>query len=188
VTKITEEAKQLFRQSIGEITPLRCTERIERQNRHQVLKKRLHLRRRGLPEIWFSESDEPHTVNGLARSETSLIFQRCALPSKQLSALKNGHFSTRCVIDLHGLSEAQAEEKMKHTLQRCHQRSDRYLLVVHGKGLSGSSEHPILKNWLNWWLRNQARVLAFHTAQLADGGSGALYVLLAPVNHHITQP
>ncbi len=188
MTKITEEAKQLFRQSIGDITPLRYTERIERQNRHQVLKKRLHLRRRGLPEIWFSESDESHTVNGLARSETSLIFQRCALPSKQLSALKNGHFSTRCVIDLHGLSEAQAEEKMKHTLQRCHQRSDRYLLVVHGKGLSGSSEHPILKNWLNWWLRNQSRVLAFHTAQLADGGSGALYVLLTPINHHITQP
>lgn len=188
MTKITEEAKQLFRQAMGGVTPLKTTERLPQGNRDQILKQRLRLRRRGLPETWFSETCEVHTVNGLARSETSLIFQRCTLPSKQLNALKKGNFSTRCVIDLHGLSEAQAEEKMKHSLQRCHQRTDRYLLVVHGKGLSGSSEHPVLKNWLNWWLRNQSRVLAFHTAQLVDGGSGALYVLIAPTDHHLNKP
>lgn len=188
MTKITEEAKQLFRQTIGEVTPLKTTERHPQNNRDKILKQRLRLRRRGLPEAWFSETCEVHTVNGLARSETPLIFQRCAIPSKQLNALKKGNFSTRCIIDLHGLTEAQAEETMKHILQRCHHRTDRYLLVVHGKGLSNSSEHPVLKNWLNWWLRNQSRVLAFHTAQLADGGSGALYVLIAPADHHLNKP
>jgi DNA-nicking Smr family endonuclease len=185
VTKITEEAKQLFRQTIGEVTPLKTTARNPRMNHHHGLKQRLRLRRRAVPEVWFSETDEIQSVNELARSETSLIFQRYALPSKQLNALKQGNFSTRCIIDLHGFTEAQAEEKMKHTLQRCYQRTDRYLLVVHGKGLSSSSDHPVLKNWLNWWLRNQSRVIAFHTAQLADGGSGALYVLIAPANHHL---
>lgn len=188
MTKITEEAKQLFRASIGEVTPLRCTERIARNNNHRPLKQRLHHRRHGLVNDWLSECDEHHTVSSLVRPETSLVFQRCTLPSKQLNALKKGHFSTRCVIDLHGLNEAQAEETMKNTLTRCQQRTDRYLLVVHGKGLSSSSEHPILKNWLNWWLRNQTRVLAFHTAQLVDGGSGALYVLLAPANPHLAPP
>lgn len=187
MSKITEEAKQLFRQTIGEVTPLKITERNPRNNHHQSLKQRLRQRRRGLPETWFSETCETHTVNGLARSETPLIFQRCAIPSKQLNALKKGNFSTRCIIDLHGLTEAQAEETMKHTLQRCHLRTDRYLLVIHGKGLSSSSEHPVLKNWLNWWLRNQSRVLAFHTAQLSDGGSGALYVLIAPTDNHLNK-
>ena len=179
MTKITEEAKQLFRDAMESVTPLAIGERIAQTHNHASLNKRLHLRRKGLSEPWLDECDFPQVVAQMALSETSLIFQRMALPHKQINALKKGNFSTRCVIDLHGLTEAQAEEKMRLTLKRCHQRTDRYLLVVHGKGLSSQSDYPILKNWLNWWLRNQTRVLAFHTAQNCDGGAGAVYVLLA---------
>lgn len=179
MNKITEEAKLLFREAVSDVKPFCHNRSIVRPNPHKQLRKKLHLRRRGFIDPWFEESEVKQTVTALAKPETRLVFQRIPLPSKQLNALNKGNFSTRCKIDLHGLTEQQAEEIMRQALQRCNLRTDRYMIVVHGKGLSNASEHPVLKNWLNWWLRQQIRVTAFNTAQPCDGGAGAVYILLA---------
>jgi DNA-nicking Smr family endonuclease len=53
--------------------------------------------------------------------------------------------------------------------------------VVHGKGLGSPGKAPILKSRVHSWLVQKNEVLAFVQAKPADGGAGALLVLLAPV-------
>jgi len=50
--------------------------------------------------------------------------------------------------------------------------------VVHGKGYSSPNNKPVIKAYVNRWLRESETVLAFHSAQKQDGGTGAVYVLL----------
>ena len=57
----------------------------------------------------------------------------------------------------------------------------RAVLVVHGRGLNSKDNVPVLKERLKSWLargRVGRVVLAFSSARPADGGAGALYVLL----------
>lgn len=115
------------------------------------------------------------------RAHCSVSFQHHSATPKQLTRLRRGDFSTPCVIDLHGLTEAKAEERLTQWLLRCHHKSPRYALIIHGKGLGSTTDDPVLKNFVNWWLRNQPRILAFSSALPADGGTGAVYALLAGV-------
>ena len=52
--------------------------------------------------------------------------------------------------------------------------------VVHGKGLGSPGKTPVLKRRVQGWLVQKNEVLAFVQARPADGGAGALVVLLAP--------
>jgi len=52
--------------------------------------------------------------------------------------------------------------------------------IVHGKGLNSDDSLPVLKNVVDRMLRQRADVLAFHSAPAAQGGTGAVLVLLAP--------
>ena len=51
--------------------------------------------------------------------------------------------------------------------------------IIHGKGL-GSGGVPILKNLVDRLLRQRNDVLAYHSAPPAQGGTGAVLVLLRP--------
>jgi len=49
--------------------------------------------------------------------------------------------------------------------------------IVHGKGLGSRQREPVLKGLLRKWLLRE-EVLAFSQAPAAQGGSGAVLVLL----------
>jgi DNA-nicking Smr family endonuclease len=111
-------------------------------------------------------------------SDTYLYFQREPIAHKTQEILKSGRFATRCVLDLHGMNEMQAEHALSEWLIHCHRKKDRFGVIVHGKGNNASDNTPILKNFVNWWLRNQPQIAALCSAQAADGGTGAVYVLM----------
>jgi len=52
--------------------------------------------------------------------------------------------------------------------------------VVHGKGLGSPGKTPILKTRVLSWLAQKNEVLAYVQAKPAQGGAGALVVLLQP--------
>jgi DNA-nicking Smr family endonuclease len=52
--------------------------------------------------------------------------------------------------------------------------------VVHGKGHGSPGREPVLKAKVKSWLVQHQDVLAFTHARPADGGHGALIVLLKP--------
>ncbi len=50
--------------------------------------------------------------------------------------------------------------------------------IVHGKGLRSPGREPVLKELVRHWLARRQEVLAYCQARAADGGGGAVTVLL----------
>ena len=87
----------------------------------------------------------------------------------------------------HGLSRAQAQQQLLKFLHLSSQNGWRCVRIIHGKGYRSPDNQPILKNSVNQWLRQHRDVLAFCSAKPADGGTGAVYVLLKLSNKYDDQ-
>jgi DNA-nicking Smr family endonuclease len=94
--------------------------------------------------------------------------------------LRRGHWVLQSQIDLHGLRVDEAREVLVNYLTDCMKRERRCIRVIHGKGLGSVNKEPVLKGKVLKWLAQRNEVLAFCQAAPADGGSGALIVLLRP--------
>lgn len=81
-------------------------------------------------------------------------------------------------LDLHGLNSQQARELLLDFLDHTVTASNYSVRVIHGKGHRSTGNKAILKTKVNHWLKEHSRVLAFYSCIPADGGTGAVYVLL----------
>ena len=102
-----------------------------------------------------------------------------------LQRLKRGEIAVQEELDLHGADAREAEQLLRAFLHDARQHGVGCVRIIHGKGLHGaasiaSSGMPVLKNLVDRMLRHRADVLAFHSAPPAQGGTGAVLVLLAP--------
>lgn len=105
-------------------------------------------------------------------------YHRPGVQHSLLRKLRRGQFALEGELDLHGLTVAQARQRLADFLAlACGQRL-RCVRVIHGKGFSSPGMRPVLKPQVRHWLRQDDRVLAYTTAAANDGGGGALYVLL----------
>lgn len=100
------------------------------------------------------------------------------LPWRAFSQLKRGQTEWQAGLDLHGYTLDEAREELESFLRDAAVQGLRCVLVVHGKAWGSSADFPVLKSHANAWLREWPGVLAFCSATDADGGTGALYVLL----------
>jgi DNA-nicking Smr family endonuclease len=117
-------------------------------------------------------------------SDTLVAFKRTGIQDKVLRNLRAGQYNVEAILDMHGMTVAQANDSLSSFLSQCLQQGVCHALIIHGKGRSHS--HPILKNKLNHWLRDLPQVLAFCSAAAKDGRSGAMYVLLKNKKREIT--
>jgi DNA-nicking Smr family endonuclease len=95
--------------------------------------------------------------------------------------LRRGDFAVQGHVDLHGMTRDEAKQSVEAFLRSSRNAGKRCVLVVHGRGLHSKDQLPVLKDALKTWLstaRFARHVLAFATARPADGGAGAIYVLL----------
>ncbi|MFZ5657787.1 MAG: Smr/MutS family protein [Pseudomonadota bacterium] len=106
-----------------------------------------------------------------------------ALPPTTFARLRRGELSAQEEIDLHGLSAAQAQSLLRAFLADARRHGLGCVRIVHGKGRGAdeldASGAPILKNLVDRVLRHRSDVLGFHSAPPAQGGTGAVIVLLA---------
>jgi DNA-nicking Smr family endonuclease len=103
------------------------------------------------------------------------------LDKRTLIKLRRGQFRVEAEIDLHRCSQEQAHRALDAFLAASHAGGRRCVLVITGKGLKSSGPVGVLRHGVPHWLNlppNRERVLAFCHATPADGGEGALYVLL----------
>ena len=99
---------------------------------------------------------------------------------RHLRRLKRGEVPVDLRLDLHGMDARSAKAELVRTLVAAHDRGQRCVLVVHGRG-QRSEAGPVLKGRLPRWLAApplDALVMAFASAQGKHGGTGASYVLL----------
>jgi DNA-nicking Smr family endonuclease len=76
----------------------------------------------------------------------------------------------------------KAREVVYSFLNDCVKYDLRTVLILPGKGDRNIEDPALLKSHLIHWLPQLPDVLAYHTAQPKDGGTGAFYVLLRNQN------
>ena len=122
-------------------------------------------------------SDE-FDVETLLDTDEALSFRRPGLGPDVVRKLRRGQWQLQGQLDLHGLRREDARLALAEFILHAHKSGWRCVRVIHGKGLGSPGKTPVLKNRVHSWLVQKKEVLAFAQARPADGGAGALVVLL----------
>jgi len=168
--------KNLFIRAAGVVQPLPDKRRV-------LLKKE-----RPAPKVMQYQQDEKAVlleaisdefdVGTLLDVDDLLSFRRPGIGPDVTRKLRRGDWSIQRQLDLHGLRRDEAREQLSFFIREAHKHGIRCVRVVHGKGLGSPGKAPVLKSRVLSWLVQKQEVLAFVQAKPADGGAGALVVLL----------
>lgn len=179
---ISNDDRKLFRNSVGKVKRLR-------QDRNQPQPPtRSPQRRKRLSEdiqrsidpgdVPLSDQYQPQDDSGAVAADETLFFTRQGVQHKTLRRLKRGQLPCPMTLDLHGMTVAEAREALADFIDTCRRQQLRSARIIHGKGNRSVDSQPVLKGMVNTWLRQHEGVLAFCSARPADGGTGAVYVLI----------
>jgi DNA-nicking Smr family endonuclease len=122
-------------------------------------------------------SDE-FDVSTLLEVDDTLSYRQSGIGTDVTRKLRRGNWSIQAQLDLHGLRSDEARERLGEFIRESSKHGIRCVRVVHGKGLGSPGKAPVLKNKVHGWLVQKKEVLAFVQAKPADGGAGAVVVLL----------
>jgi len=167
---------RLFREAVRDVKPLSAEEarvarrrapeplaRFSRADRHAVLQESLE-----------SDAGDPELAGG-----DELVYHRAGVQMSVLKKLRRGHYRVQAEIDLHGLTVVEAKQALRDFLANALERRLRCVRIIHGKGLRSGHRGPVLKGVVSSVLRRVGPVVAYVSARQVDGGTGAVYVLLA---------
>ncbi len=129
----------------------------------------------------LAESLSPAPLDLSLEGGDEPAFARPGLARTVLRDLRRGRWVVQDHLDLHGATRDEARLLLLDFLGTASRRGLRCVRVVHGKGLGSPGREPVLKGLVRNWLMNRAEVLAYCQARAAEGGAGAVVVLLKPV-------
>ena len=170
---------ELFKHSMKDVTPLRWNSipvlrrpPVEIENQSQQEESGLQLLLEFVQgKISFDLEATREYVEGAPHPKGKFL----------LSDLRTGHFAVEAHLDLHGLSIREAKALFEVFLRDCLRRSFGCVRIVHGRGQHSKDGQPVLKENLQRWLQSRRfarHVVAYTSAQIHDGGCGAIYILL----------
>ena len=175
-SNLSEEDIALFRREAGPVNPIRPNNRAEisvRRSPQHSSTRQIQREQTAAQDI-FDGGDTGETTG-----EGELSFLRPGVQRTQLRKLRKGVYTFRSELDLHGMTIEEARQQLAIFLQECRRSGECYVRIVHGKGHHSPDRQPVLRGKVRQWLRQCDYVLAFCPAPIADGGAGALYVLLS---------
>jgi len=168
--------KDLFVRAAGAVKPLPDKRRVLHKIEHDF-PLAMQYKKDEKAVLKEAISDE-FDVSTLLEVDEHLSFRRPGIGPDVTRKLRRGDWSIQRQLDLHGLRRDDARESLSIFIREAHQQGIRCVRVVHGKGLGSPGKAPILKSRVHSWLVQKNEVLAFVQAKPADGGAGALVVLL----------
>ena len=123
----------------------------------------------------LSDSGEMEKV----MAETVLSYCCSGIHNRLFRRLRQGKLQITEELDLHGLSLKQGKQVLLDFIQLAYPMEGCCVIIVHGKNhRSQPGQAPVMKQYVNYWLQQHPRVLAFHSAQPRDGGTGSVYAIL----------
>ncbi len=171
-----DDDARLFRDAIGRVRPLK--------EAHAPAPRKPKPR----PHPHQSERDEARVRDELlvhafdpATIEVGdeIQYLKPGQPQRILKQLRRGHFSVRAELDLHEMTLPVAREAVRAFLDESIAHGHYCVRIVHGKGLRSRADGPVLKRMTATLLARRKDVLAYASARPAQGGTGAVVVLLA---------
>lgn len=174
--KRPDDDLELFRAAVRDAVPLRASPR------HHAVEK-------PLPPIpvqsLLDEHDalaeslaEPFALDDEVEGAEDESYLRPGLARDVLRKMRRGTWRVQRELDLHGRTSIEAHELLTQFLRDCLKHGVRCVRVIHGKGLGSKNRLPVLKGKVKAWLARRQEVLAYCQAPPAQGGGGALLVLL----------
>lgn len=166
----------LFARAVGPVRPLRTHERvISRAPAPEPRARQRELDERAALHESLSDEFDPAT---LLQTDSELSWSQRGVGPDVTARLRRGHWSVQAELDLHGLRSDEAREALLTFLHEAARLGLRCVRVIHGKGLGSPGRTPVLKSKVRRWLAQKPQVLAFVQARQAQGGAGAVVVLL----------
>ncbi|MBS1186519.1 MAG: mismatch repair protein MutS [Burkholderiaceae bacterium] len=172
----TQREADIFRRAVGDVTPL------AQQNRVDVAVSPPspipHQRHADEREVLRAAMSDEFDVTTLLEVDETLSYRRDGIGPDVVRKLRKGHWVIQDEFDLHGMRRDEARDALADFLREVTKRGLRCVRIIHGKGLGSVNKEPVLKKMVHKWLVQKDEVIAFCQAKAADGGSGALVVLL----------
>lgn len=171
-----DEEADLFRAEMADVKPARPNDRavLAKPRPKPLPLKRIEDDKRVISEL-LSDHSGWDDGNESGDNETYL---RTGQPREVLRKLKRGAWVIQDELDLHGLNSEAARAALAGFIQHAKRNGLRCIKVIHGKGLRSQSGEAVLRNKVRKNLMLRDEVLAFADARVADGGSGAVVILL----------
>ncbi|GAB4169970.1 MAG: Smr/MutS family protein [Wenzhouxiangellaceae bacterium] len=174
MSKDDDAIDPVFRDSVGPVRPVLSRRAVSRPPPPR-------------PRPRMREADERQVIETLARSPIGagtesgdeLAWLREGLHPRALRRLRRGYWRIEDEIDLHQMNVAAARRSIEVFLDQSLRHGLRCVKIIHGKGLRSAPDGPKLKGLTERVLRRHPAVLGFASARPSDGGTGAVYVLLA---------
>ena len=170
--------RNLFANAVGQVVPLRRAAHAAPERPRPAPQAR--QRERDDAAALVEAISDGFDAESLLDTDDALSFRRRGVGVDVVRKLRRGVWVLQDEIDLHGLRRDEARERLSAFLHEAIRSGKRCVRVVHGKGHGSPGKEPVLKAKVKSWLVQRNEVLAFTYARAADGGHGALIVLLRP--------
>ena len=175
------QARAEFRAAVHDVAPLRKAASALHNSREPSHASPQALQRERDNRAVLAESlNDCIGVDSLLETDETLSYRRPGVSADSLRKLRRGFWVVQAELDLHGHRVAEAHEALGKFLRESMQHGLRCVRIVHGKGRGSRDGVPVLKGKVRLWLARRSEVIAFCQARPADGGAGALLVLLKP--------
>ena len=171
-----DRERRLFELAVGPVQALRTARRV--QHTPEPLQPQPFQRLLDERSVMREALSDDFDVETLLHTDEMLSYRVPRLGPDVVRKLREGRWSIQRQLDLHGLRTDEAREALGRFIREAHQSGLRCVRVVHGKGLGSPGRMPVLKSRVHRWLVQKHEVMAFVQARPADGGAGALVVLL----------
>lgn len=142
---------------------------------------------KNMPQIKVNKQRQYATKQEFSTYSKDLEDFAGGIDKTTLRKFKKEEFAVEAVLDLHGLSEDEAFEKVDAFIPQCYSSGKRCVIIITGKGVNIHSEDDIftpkgvLRRQVPQWLnmsRLRGMILVYKHPSERLGGSGALYILL----------
>jgi DNA-nicking Smr family endonuclease len=167
----------LFRAAVGAVKPLAEQNRISPQPSPRKPSLRPPVPPPAIPDT-LSDGCPAKSSSDFAAENTANEYLSNGLSRMTLRKLRRGTWPIEDSLDLHGNHTDAARKLLQEFLHAAAQRNLRCVLVIHGKGLNSRGGEAVLRKLARHWLAQHPHVLGYCDATPADGGSGAVLILL----------
>ncbi len=172
-----DQETRLFADAVGFVAPVKARNLVQKTPTLPApvaLQKALDDK-----QVMIDSLSDHFGVEQLLETDGDLSYRAHGIGTDVLNKLRRGEWTIQGQIDLHGLRVEEARITLTEFMNHAVTQGWRCVRVVHGKGLGSKDKQPVLKGRVRSWLVQKQAVIGFVAARPAEGGAGALVVLLA---------
>lgn len=172
---VAQSDQELFRSAVGHVRPVQSRDDADPgASKPEPLPLQFERDERAVRDELLTGEFDPGSIE----QGDEIHYLKPGQAASVLKRLRRGQYSIRAEIDLHQMTEAVARTAVTLFLNEAIQQRELCVRIVHGKGLRSTSRGPVLKRMTERLLRQRGDVIAFASALPAQGGTGAVLVLL----------